>query len=99
MLGLTDEGEQLIRGVRGAELIPLPRQNQCCGFGGSFAIRYPNISGALVDDKTSCILQTNADVLVSTDTGCLMNIGGRLHRLGKQVEVLHLAELLDRQDG
>jgi len=95
-LGLTDEGEQLIRGISGAELIPLPRQNQCCGFGGSFAVRYPQISGALVDDKSDCILQTGADMLVSTDTGCLMNIGGRLHRLGEKVEVLHLAELLDR---
>ncbi len=97
MLGLSDEGEQLIRGVAGAELLPLPRQSQCCGFGGSFSVRYPQISGALVDDKADCVIQTEADLLVSTDTGCLMNIGGRLHRLGKPVEVLHLAELLDRQ--
>jgi len=51
----------------------------------------------MVDDKVRCILKTEADALVSTDTGCLMNIGGRLHRQGRTVEVLHLAELLDRR--
>lgn len=97
LLGQTDEVEKLIRAVQGAELVSMPRQDQCCGFGGSFAIRYPQISGAMVDDKVRCFLETNADVLVSTDAGCLMNIGGRLHRQGKSVEVLHIAELLDRR--
>ncbi len=97
MLHATNEVEQLIRHVSGATYVPLTRQDQCCGFGGSFAIRYPDISGAMVDDKMKCVLETGADVLVSTDTGCLMNIGGRLHRAGKSVEVLHIAELLDRR--
>lgn len=98
LLGQMDEGERLIRGVKGAELMPMIRQNQCCGFGGSFAVRYPQISGAMVDDKMACVMATGADVLVSTDTGCLMNIGGRLHREGKAVEVLHIAELLNRRE-
>ena len=96
MLNSGDAAERLLRSVRGATLVPLVRQDQCCGFGGSFAVRYPEISGAMVDDKMNCILDTGADVLVSTDTGCLMNIGGRLHRAGKSIEVLHIAELLDR---
>lgn len=94
-LGLLHEAEQLIRQVQGVEYIPLPKQDQCCGFGGSFAVRYPEISGAMVADKTTCITQTAADVLVSTDTGCLMNIGGALHRQGAGPRILHLAELLD----
>ena len=77
--------------------VPLTRQDQCCGFGGSFAVRYPEISGSMVDDKMKCVLDTGANVLVSTDTGCLMNIGGRLHRAGQSIEVLHIAELLDRR--
>lgn len=96
-LGLTDEVERLIEHVAGATLIPLPRHDQCCGFGGSFAVRYPQISTAMVDDKTSCIAATEADAVVTTDAGCLMNIGGRLRRQGRTIEVLHLAELLDRQ--
>lgn len=96
MLGQTDEVEQLVRHVKGATCVPLERQDQCCGFGGSFAVRYPQISGALVDDKMRCVLQSEADALVSTDAGCLMNIGGRLHRAGHTTEVLHIAELLDR---
>ena len=87
---------QLIENIEGASYVPLHRQDQCCGFGGSFAVRYPDISGRMVDDKTSCILATDADAVVSTDAGCLMNIGGRLHRLGQPVEVLHFAELLQR---
>jgi L-lactate dehydrogenase complex protein LldE len=97
MLGQTDEVERLLRHVAGATYVPLARQDQCCGFGGSFAIRYPQISGNLVDDKMRCLLGTGADCLVSTDTGCLMNIGGRLHREGHPVEVLHIAELLERR--
>lgn len=94
-LGLKDEAEKLIRNVQGIEYVPLPKQDQCCGFGGSFAVRYPQISGAMVEDKTNCVAQTAADVVVSTDTGCLMNIGGALHRQGQKARVLHLAELLE----
>ncbi len=97
MLKQTDEVETLINHVEGATCVPLHRQEQCCGFGGSFAVRYPQISGAMVDDKVDCILKTDADLLVSTDTGCLMNIGGRLHRQGQKIEVMHFAELLDRR--
>jgi L-lactate dehydrogenase complex protein LldE len=97
MLKATNEVEQLIRHVRGAEYVSAARQDQCCGFGGSFAVRYGEISASLVNDKANCILATGADVVVSTDAGCLMNIGGRLHRRGEPIEVLHIAELLDRQ--
>jgi L-lactate dehydrogenase complex protein LldE len=97
MLRQTNEVETLLRHVQGAELVPLHHQDQCCGFGGSFAVRYPAVSGAMVDDKMKCVLASGADCLVSTDAGCLMNIGGRLHREGKTIEVLHLAELLDRR--
>ncbi len=97
MLGQSTEVQQLVEHVAGATYVPLTRQDQCCGFGGSFAIRYPQISGAMVDEKMGCILETGADVLVSTDTGCLMNIGGRLHREGHAIEVLHIAELLERR--
>ena len=96
-LGQTDEVERLITHVKGAEYVPLVRQDQCCGFGGSFSVRYPDISGAMVSDKSRCIMATGADAVVSTDAGCLMNIGGRLHREGKTIEVLHLAELLERR--
>jgi L-lactate dehydrogenase complex protein LldE len=96
LLNQTQEVEQLIRSVAGAEFLPITRSDQCCGFGGSFAVRYPDISGSLVNDKASCIVATGADCVVSTDAGCLMNIGGRLHRRGEKIEVLHIAELLNR---
>jgi L-lactate dehydrogenase complex protein LldE len=94
-LGLKSEAETLIRSVEGVEYLPLEKQDQCCGFGGSFAVRYPEISGAMVGEKLSCIANTGADVLVSTDTGCLMNIGGALHRQQRPTRVMHLAELLE----
>lgn len=96
-LRLTDEAERLLRHVEGAEVMPLRHADQCCGFGGSFSVRYPDISTAMVDDKVKCISETNADCLISTDAGCLMNIGGRLRRLEKPIEVLHLAEMLERR--
>ena len=97
MLGQTNEVQRLIEHVEGATYLPLNRQDQCCGFGGSFAIRYPQVSGNMVDDKMRCILATGADCVVSTDAGCMMNIGGRLHREGHKVELLHIAELLERR--
>lgn len=96
MLGQTPATvERLIENVQGASYTSLSRQDQCCGFGGSFAVRYPQISGAMVDDKLRCIQQSGADALVSTDTGCLMNIGGRIHRERLPIRILHLAELLE----
>lgn len=97
MLGLTTEAETLIKNVAGVTYVPIHRQDQCCGFGGSFAVRYPEISTAMVDDKVRQIMAARADTLVSTDAGCLMNIGGRLRRQGHAVKVLHLAELLEQR--
>lgn len=97
MLRQSSEVETLLQHVEGATVVPLRHQDQCCGFGGSFAIRYPQISGNMVDDKLACLLASGADAVVSTDTGCLMNIGGRLHREGRSLEVLHIAELLEQR--
>jgi len=96
-LGLSGEVERLLRAVDGLTYVELERQDQCCGFGGSFSVRYPEISTAMVSDKVNCITATGADAVVSTDAGCLMNIGGRLRRVGSEIEVLHLAELLERR--
>ena len=93
-LGLTTEPIRLIQKVRGLQYIPLERLDECCGFGGSFAVRYPGISGAMVNDKTTFIEKTAVDAVVATDAGCLMNIGGCLNRRGAKVRILHLAELL-----
>ncbi len=93
-LGVTTEPERLLRNVQGLELVPLERADECCGFGGSFSVRYPAISGAMVQDKAAFIEQTGADVVVATDAGCLMNIHGCLRRRGNRVRALHLAEVL-----
>ncbi len=93
-LGLKDEPERLLRNVKGLELTPLERADECCGFGGSFSVRFPEISGAMVGDKAQFIEQTGADVVVATDSGCLMNIGGCLRRRSSGVRAMHLAEVL-----
>ncbi|MBI3464603.1 MAG: (Fe-S)-binding protein [Planctomycetes bacterium] len=93
-LGLKDEAVRLIRAIEGTEYVPLDGIEDCCGFGGSFAVRFPEISGAIVNDKAQAILRTGAEVVVATDSGCLMNIAGRLHRIGASVRTMHLVELL-----
>ena len=93
-LGLLTEPIRLIQKVRGLQYVPLERYDECCGFGGSFAVRYPGISGAMVNDKTRFIEKTAVDAVVATDAGCLMNIGGCLNRRGAKARILHLAELL-----
>jgi L-lactate dehydrogenase complex protein LldE len=93
-LGLQTEPERLLRHVRDLEYIPLERADECCGFGGSFAVRFPEISGAMVRDKASLIEKTGADTVVTTDAGCLMNVAGCLRRRGSKIRALHLAEIL-----
>jgi L-lactate dehydrogenase complex protein LldE len=93
-LGLKDEAVRLIRAVRGVEYVPLDGLEDCCGFGGSFAVRFPEVSGAMVDDKVRAILRTGAGTVLATDSGCLMNIAGRLHRIGTSIRAIHLVELL-----
>ena len=93
-LGLQSEPERLLRNVLELEYIPLERADECCGFGGSFAVRFPEISGAMVRDKASLIEKTGAHTVVATDAGCLMNIAGCLRRRGNKIRALHLAEIL-----
>ena len=94
-LGLLTEPERLLRRVKDLQYVPLERADECCGFGGSFAVRFPGISGAMVRDKASFIEQTGADAVVATDAGCLMNIAGCLRRRGSKVRALHLAQVLE----
>jgi L-lactate dehydrogenase complex protein LldE len=93
-LGVSSEPQRLLRCVRGLELVPLERFDECCGFGGSFAVRYPGISGAMVQDKCTLLDKSGADTVVATDAGCLMNIAGCLRRRGSKVRALHLAQVL-----
>jgi len=93
-LGITDEPLRLIQAVRGLRFVPLERYDECCGFGGSFSVRYPGISGSMVEDKAGFIAKSGVDAVVATDAGCLMNIGGCLRRQGSGVRIMHLAELL-----
>jgi L-lactate dehydrogenase complex protein LldE len=93
-LGVRQEPERLLAKVKGLEMVPLERHDECCGFGGSFSVRYPGISGAMVEDKAVLIEKSGADVVVATDAGCLMNIGGCLRRRGCKIRALHLAEVL-----
>jgi L-lactate dehydrogenase complex protein LldE len=95
-LNVMTEPERLLRRVRDLELVPLERCDECCGFGGSFSVRYPAISEAMVRDKAAFIKQTGADTVVATDSGCLMNIAGYLHRHGSKVRAVHLAQVLEK---
>jgi L-lactate dehydrogenase complex protein LldE len=95
-LGLATEPERLLRNVKDLEYLPLERADECCGFGGSFSVRYPGISGAMVQDKAAFIEKTGADIVVATDAGCLMNIAGCLRRRKSRVRAMHLAEVLEK---
>jgi L-lactate dehydrogenase complex protein LldE len=93
-IGMTDEAVQLLRQIDGLEYLPLNKTEQCCGFGGTFAVKYPEISGAMLEDKIACITDTGADVVVCNDGGCSMNISGGCHRHGVNVRFKHLAEII-----
>jgi L-lactate dehydrogenase complex protein LldE len=93
-IGVKDEGVRLLKQIGNVSLSPLEKTDQCCGFGGTFAVKYPAISGAIVDDKTKCIAATKAAVTICNDAGCSMNISGMCHRENVPTKVKHIAELL-----
>ncbi|HJS23734.1 MAG TPA: (Fe-S)-binding protein [Pyrinomonadaceae bacterium] len=93
-LGLSRPPRELINAVKGVEFIELDDADVCCGFGGTFAVKYPEISSAIATEKVTCIERSKADTVVACDASCLMQIGGMLSRKGSAVRTLHLAELL-----
>jgi L-lactate dehydrogenase complex protein LldE len=93
-LGLRDQPLRLLQAVRGLSLIELPRCEECCGFGGTFAVKNPEVSSAMLDDKISAVIETGAQACVAADNSCLLQIAGGLHRRGAGVRCLHLAEVL-----
>jgi L-lactate dehydrogenase complex protein LldE len=93
-LGLKAQPQQLLDNVSGVERKALPGAEECCGFGGLFAVKMSDISGAILQRKLDNIESTGADTVVGIDVSCLMQIAGGLHRRGSQVQVKHLAEVL-----
>jgi L-lactate dehydrogenase complex protein LldE len=93
-LHLGDKPLQLLRAVRGLELVPLEGLEQCCGFGGTFAVKNADVSAAMLTDKVRAVLNTRAEVCTACDNSCLMHIQGMLHRQYAGVRTLHIAEIL-----
>ena len=93
-LDIKRQPRDLLRSVRGLELAELPDAETCCGFGGTFCVKYPEISDRMVTDKAAAIEATGAGTLLAGDLGCLMNMAGKLKRRGAPVQVRHVAEVL-----
>ena len=93
-LGISSQPRELIKSLNGVDLVEMEMADACCGFGGTFSIKYPEVSKSMLQEKTDSIVNSGADAVVSTDMGCLMNIKGLVSRKKLPVKVLHLAELL-----
>lgn len=93
-LGIRRQPRALLASVAGARLVEMQDADVCCGFGGTFCVKYPDISNDMVEKKTAHIAASGADVLLAGDLGCLMNMAGKLKRLGSAVEARHVAEVL-----
>ena len=93
-LGVKAQPRKLLGAVEGLELRPLEGEETCCGFGGTFCVKYSNISNSIVGDKAENVKATGADMLLGGDLGCLMNMAGKLSREGAKTRVFHAAEVL-----
>ena len=93
-LGVRAEPMTLLSAVAGIKLCVVRDREECCGFGGMFSVKFPDISASMLDDKIARINESGAEVVVANDCGCLMQIGGGLSRKGEKIEVRHLAEVL-----
>jgi L-lactate dehydrogenase complex protein LldE len=98
MLRVGDAPLRLLRAVRGLDLADLPDAESCCGFGGTFAVKNPDVSAAICADKVTAIRRTGAEVVCAADNSCLMHIGGALSRQRSGVATMHLAEILARTE-
>ena len=96
-LGVEAEPRKLLRAVRDVELVELQDNQVCCGFGGTFSVKFPEVSVAMGADKTRAAAAAGAEYLVANDSGCLMHLAGLIHRQGLPLQTLHLAELLAMQ--
>jgi len=93
-LGISKQPRALLSSVEGLDLKEMAGPDVCCGFGGTFCVKYPEISGKIVSKKTAMIAETGAELLLAGDMGCLMNMAGKLKREGSSIEVRHVAEVL-----
>jgi L-lactate dehydrogenase complex protein LldE len=93
-LGIQAQPRRLLAGVEGLDLVELKDADVCCGFGGTFCVKYPEISNSMVGKKTALIAETGADTLLAGDLGCLLNMAGKLQREGSPIQVRHVAEVL-----
>lgn len=103
-LGLSGQARRLLSGIEGIELVEMARPEDCCGFGGTFSVRLPEMATAMADDKLAQAEATEADVIVTGDAGCLMHLAGRVGRAapagtGRRIRPMHLAVLLARARG
>ena len=93
-IGVTDEAVQVMKQIDGLDYVPLRKAEQCCGFGGTFAMKYPQISGTMVRDKVECIRETQCPTIISNDASCTMNISGSCRREGVEIQFKSLAEVI-----
>lgn len=93
-IGVRDEPKTLLSNVKGLELVPLPEEETCCGFGGAFSVIYPEVSNSMMEAKVRAIEASGAEAVVALDPGCLMNIAGGLRKHHSKVQAMHLIELL-----
>ncbi len=96
-LGVEEEPRRLLRQVRGIDLVEMQDYKLCCGFGGTFSVKYPEVSVAMGEDKLRAARESGAEYLVANDSGCLMHLAGLIHRQGLPLRTLHLAEVLANQ--
>lgn len=94
-LNISEQPKKLINAVKGAEPVPLDQADVCCGFGGEFSGRYPEISEAMVSEKVENYINSKADLLLLCEPGCLLNIGGFLSRHNPEKKVMHIANFLN----
>ncbi|MFG1425474.1 (Fe-S)-binding protein [Roseixanthobacter glucoisosaccharinicivorans] len=98
-LGIQAQPRTLLASVEGLELAEMADSDVCCGFGGTFCVKYPDVSNAIVEKKAANIIASHADTLLAGDLGCLMNMAGKLQRMGRDIKVRHVAEVLAGQGG
>ena len=94
-LGVLEEPRRLLENVAGLDLLDWENEELCCGFGGTFSVKMPDVSAAMADEKIRALDKSGADTLISCDSSCLMHLEGRLRRTGRTTRVYHLAQILD----